>query len=164
MGTKYDPIPLVAQPGFLLTQSPLASKGQFTAGFGVRFRNNFPEKRAGFSALTMTALTGIPRGSFAWNDLTGREFVGVGTATNLYAIPDTNYVPMEITPAGLSPGNVYQTQLFGYGTGYYGRGAYGRSQPGQFIVGQPRIWSIGNFGRIGLFCPGGPGGIYSWDP
>lgn len=164
MGTKYDPIPLVAQPGFLLTQSPLASKGQFTGGFGVRFRNNFPEKRAGFLALTATPLAGIPRGSFAWNDLTGRELIGVGTASKLYAIPDTNYVPMDITPAGLVAGNIYQTQLSGWGTGYYGRGAWGRSQPGQFIIGQPRIWSMGNFGRIGLFCPGGPGGIYFWDP
>lgn len=120
MGMKYDPVPLVAQPGFLLTQSPLAAKGRFTGGFGVRFRNNFPEKRAGFSALSTTALNGIPRGSFAWNDLTGRELIGAGTSTNLYVIPDTNYVPMDITPAGLPAGSVYATQLSGYGTGFMG--------------------------------------------
>jgi hypothetical protein len=165
VGSKYDPIPLVAQPGFLLTQSPLASKGRFTGGFGVRFRNNFPEKRAGFSALTTTALAGgVPRGSFAWSDLTARALIGAGTANNLYVIPATNYVPIDITPAGLPPGNIYASQLVGYGTGYYGLGAYGQSQPGQFLTSAPRIWTIGNFGRIGLFCPGPLGGVYSWDP
>jgi hypothetical protein len=165
MGTKYDPIPLVASPGFLLTQSPLASKGRFTGGFGVRFRNSFAEKRGGFSALTTSPLAGgIPRGSFAWNDLTGRDLIGVGTASNLYVIPTTNYTPQDITPAGLPPGNPYGAQLFGYGVGYYGLGAYGQSQPGQSIASAARVWTMGNFGRVGLFCPGPAGRIYAWDP
>jgi hypothetical protein len=164
MGTKYDPIPLNFQPGFLLTESPLASTGRFTGGFGVRFRRNRAEKRGGFSALTTTPLNGIPRGAYSWNDLTQRELIGVGTASNLYAIPDTTFIPQDITPAGLLPGNVYAASLSGWGTGYWGLGTWGGSQPGQAISSPARVWTIGHFGRIGLFCPGPSGSIYSWDP
>ena len=160
---NQKPIPLAYQPGFLLTESPLSAAGRFTGGFGVRFRRNVPEKRQGFVALSKIPVHSIPRGSFAWNDLTTRELIGVGTSTNLYAIPDTDYVPIDITPAGLAIGLVDPETLSGYGTGYYGLGPYGEGGQGQFVTAPPRIWTIGNFGRVGLFCPNG-GTIYSWDP
>src|SRR5208282_1726762 len=98
MGTGSQPLPIIAQPGMFLGQSILVSKNRITAGSGIRFFKSFPEKRAGYQALTATAVFGIPRGSYAWSDLTGLDWIGVGTAYKLYAIRDDTWRLTDITP------------------------------------------------------------------
>lgn len=240
-------MPLAFPPGFLLTESPLAARGRYIGGTGVRFFKGKAEKRQGFQKLPMPILKGVPRGSFAWNDLTLRELIGVGTYLKLYAVSDVDYSVQDITPivqtvAGtnlfstlggsaivtvaittaflvqgqilnvsgatsfnnvnvngswpiasivdsghvtilmstiatasgsgggattiqieLLPGQQSSAGFTGWGIGPWGQGAWGSGIAGNFLSQQPRVWTIGNFGKIGIFSFNG-GGIYFWDP
>jgi len=252
MGTGTQPIPIVTtKQGMLLNQSLLASRGRVTAGFGIRFFNGFPEKRAGFIPLTTMPIFGIARGAFAWSDLTPREVIGVGTAYKLYYVDDADWSVHDITPlvqtvgpltnpfqtvagsatvtvntssltiqpatgqfidisgavsfanvtlagtyqvvtvpdpthvtitaatqatgsiAGggtavmlsseITPGLTDPGALAGFGTGGFGEGYFGVSTSGVGISAFARFWSVGHFGKIGLFAYNG-GGIFSWNP
>lgn len=251
MTQAAPPIPLDIPPGFVLSEAPLAAKGRYTGGFGIRFWRGRAQKRGGFSALTSTPLIGVPRGAGVWNDLTAKQFIGVGTAFKLYAINNADFNPLDITPVlvsatvdnpittnltnptsvqvhipahnaavgqyidisgandtggvpaavlngsypvasivdsnnvtftspiaataattgggtgvkvdvELAPGQVNAQFAFGWGSGPWGGGAWGTARQSSSLVFYPRIWSVQNFGKVGLFCPTG-GGIYAWD-
>ncbi len=93
------PIPIDVPPGMVMTQSPLSSRGRWTGGNWVRFWRGRPQKIGGYvNMIEPGSLIGIPRGCHQWNDLTARQLIAVGSSLKLNYIPDTDWVPIDITP------------------------------------------------------------------
>lgn len=93
-----DPLKLQLPPGFVRTESALTAMGRYVAGENVRFFRNLPQKIGGFVQIVATPVMGIVRTMWTWNDLTARQLLAVGTTLKLYAIPNTDFNPIDITP------------------------------------------------------------------
>src|SRR5437588_11417054 len=92
------PIPVEIPPGYVKVDSPLAEKGRYIDGFGVRFFRGKPQKIGGFIAMLTATLLGIVRGLKSWNDLTSQQWIAAGTTQKLYGVSNTSFTPKDITP------------------------------------------------------------------
>ena len=164
-----SPLAITLPPGTVRTDSPLAATGRYVDSDNVRWFRQRPQKLGGNASLLVdatgaTTTLGDPvRGMHTWDDLSGRQLLGAGTAAKLYAMSSTLYVPMDITPAGLAPGYVDPTRGDGWGAGPYGKGGYGTARATSSFLYDPRIWSLDNFGSLLLAVPA-DGNLYTWDP
>ena len=98
MGRRPKPLPLKLPPGVVKNQSPVASQGRWSDTQNVRFVNGQAQKWGGWQALNLTPLIGIARGSMTWGDGAYRQLIAVGTHIKLYAVPNTDFGPLDITP------------------------------------------------------------------
>lgn len=158
-----SPLAISLPPGVVKTDSLLAASGRYTDSDGVRFFKNKPQKIGGNTALTSVALGNPARGMHTWNDLTAQQWLAAGTANKLYAMSNSNYDLVDITPPGFSPGYVDPTYLYGWGAGPWGSGTWGTPRPTTNFLADPMIWSIDNFGKILMAAPA-DGSLYQWDP
>lgn len=249
MGT---PLPLEAPPGVLKYESALGSQGRYVDAQMVRFWRGKPEKMGGWTSWLAAGhtLVGEVDALFAWNDLTVRQWIAAGTEKKLYAIPDTDATPLDITPfaanfAGLAnpftttngsssvvvaitshnaaldqefiisgaaavgglslngawsvativdvdhitfvhtsaatsgatgggaavdvqfilaPGARDPAGGYGWNAGSWGQGAWGTARDFSSITVRPRVWSLQNYGKLLLACPGPGATLYSFDP
>jgi hypothetical protein len=132
------------QPGVDTTRSRTTMRGGFTESNLVRAREGLYEKHLGWHRIAPNPLSGVARGIHFWTDLSGVDWLAVGTNTSLYALQMTPYpmVQSNITPAGWQ-GGAADAVL---------------AQPNT-----PLIWSLDNFGQNLLGWPSG-GGMYVWTP
>lgn len=84
-------------PGLVLFESLLASEGRYIDGDKVRFVRGKPEKIGGWEQWSTSAMTGIARGGWTWNDLSATSWVAIGTHRRLYAFNQTGEAN-DITP------------------------------------------------------------------
>lgn len=241
------PITIALPPGYVEVDSPLATTGRYIGGDGIRFVRGKPEKIGGYIALTTMAMAGIIRDMHCWSDLTSRLLIAAGTSTKLYSTPNTDFVPIDITPqqstqvvsnpftttngsptvkvsipshdaevgqvintsgasavggltlngafpiasvidgnnvtitAGsnatsgatgggsvtisveLVPGISNPVAGLGWGVGPWSGGTWGTPRTSTTVEFLPRVWALGNFGKLLLAAPMG-GQIYQWDP
>lgn len=61
-------------------------QNRWDSAYNVEWQAGYPQKIAGWSAVSQTALTGIPRDVAVWRDHLGQARIGVGTSTHLYYI------------------------------------------------------------------------------
>lgn len=93
------PLQLDFPPGVVKTQSPRTAKARYDDTLNVRFWRGKPQKWGGWTALELDGLLrGIVRGSLTWSDGTTRELIGAGTSHRLYAISNSDFVRLDITP------------------------------------------------------------------
>ena len=93
-----QPIPLQFPPGVVKSQSALGAAGRYIDCDGIRFWQGKPQKLGGQVALTASPFIGYPRGMGAWNDLTGRQILSIGTVMKLYAVGNNDWQLIDITP------------------------------------------------------------------
>lgn len=87
-------------PGIVKEITEVAGEGRWIDGNNCRFVGGRPEKIGGWESLGIT-LDSTPRSMIAWQDLSGRSLIGVGTEAFLYLIfGDTAY---NITPLDSEP-------------------------------------------------------------
>jgi hypothetical protein len=91
-------LPVEIPPGYVKVDSPLAEKGRYIDGFGVRFFRGKPQKIGGFVAMLTAAMLGIIRGLKAWNDLSSQQWIAAGTTQKLYGVSNAGFTPQDITP------------------------------------------------------------------
>lgn len=94
---RPKPLPLDPPPGFVKTEADLTAAGRFVDGQWVRFSNRKAEKIGGWVRYTTTAFPGIARALHAWNDLTSRTWIAIGSTRKLMALGGTRD-PIDITP------------------------------------------------------------------
>ncbi len=93
------PLQLDFPPGVVKTQSARTAKARYDDTRNVRFWRGKPQKWGGWTALALDGLLrGIVRGALTWSDGTARELIGAGTSHRLYAISDSDFKRMDITP------------------------------------------------------------------
>lgn len=165
MASAGIPVPVDLPPGMVLVDSPLVSMQRYIDGDFVRFYRGRPEKIGGNLLLsTAGAMASAPRGVCAWNDLTAQQWIAAGTATKLYALSNTSFTPIDITPtSGFTPGGVNPTLGFGWGAGTWSAGTWGTPRTVSTFTQDPLFWSVANFGKLLLASPS-DGPLYVWDP
>lgn len=89
--------PLVIQPGIYTEASDRAALNRYKAGSNIRFFKGFAEKVKGWAKLISDAtFVGICRALLSWNDLTGQQWVALGTHLKLYLTEGAAF--FDITP------------------------------------------------------------------
>lgn len=92
-----DLSPLVIQPGIYTEASDRAALNRYKAGLNIRFFKGFAEKVKGWVKLISDAtFVGICRALLSWNDLTGQQWVALGTHLKLYLTEGSTF--FDITP------------------------------------------------------------------
>ncbi len=93
-----EPLKIDLPPGFVKTESSLASAGRYVDGDGIRFYDGKPQKIGGRVRLTASPMIGTARGIVAWNNQTSEQILGVGTSSKLYEINNFDFLLNDITP------------------------------------------------------------------
>lgn len=90
--------PINFEAGVWKDDSPLKAQGYFIDADKIRFVNDAPETIYGWELASDTALTGICRGAFTWQDNARSAWAAFGTHLRLYAM-DLDGSVTDITPA-----------------------------------------------------------------
>lgn len=90
--------PINFEPGVWKDDSPLKAQGYYINADKIRFVNGSPETIYGWELASTTALTGICRGAFTWQDNARSQYAAFGTHLRLYAM-DLDGAVFDITPA-----------------------------------------------------------------
>jgi hypothetical protein len=154
-------VPLQIPPGVYRNGTDMQAAGRWRDASLVRWTDGTMRPVAGWEA-RFDINDAVPRGMHAWRDLSNNRYIAAGMWDKLYAISQAGTVT-DITPAGLTTGNVAATQNLGYGGGLYGVGAYGtpRTDTGSFT--EATTWSLDNWGEELVACSNADGDLYAWD-
>jgi len=155
-------VPLTLPPGIYRNGTEFQQSNRWRDGNLVRWEDNSLRPIGGWRIRIEDAVTGISRGMLAWEDNTGDRWVAAGTANNLYIVKANDDIT-DITPAGLTAGNVDAEQNTGYGGGFYGTSFYGAPRPDEGLYGEATTWSLDNWGEYLVACNPEDGVLYEWD-
>lgn len=102
--------------------------------------------------------------------LSGNYTIASVSSATAYTITAASQATSGATGGGtptlqylLAPGRASATLLYGWGVGPYGSGTWGTPRSASTLYGQPRTWTLGNFGDQLIACPRGQG-IFLWIP
>ena len=84
------------RPGLNREGTDYANEGGWYDGDKIRFRSGFPEKIGGWSRLSNLQFLGLARAMWNWINLTGENYLGVGTNVKYYIEQGGAYY--DITP------------------------------------------------------------------
>lgn len=90
--------PINFEPGIYKDESPLKAQGYYIDADKIRFVNGLPETIYGWEKVSSTALTGLCRGAFTWQDNSRNAWAAFGTHLRWYAM-DLDGTFTDITPA-----------------------------------------------------------------
>lgn len=147
-------IKLQIQPGLKSNGTRYQAKNRWIWGTQMRFHEGDLLPIGGWQHLIdnitslPTNLTGIPRGTLAWQGLTGGAFLAFGTIEKLYAFIEALF---DITPVGFIAGSPNSTVTSGgsdYGDDAYNSLLYGvgTASAGDIVDGD--VWSLDVFGNF----------------
>ena len=129
----------------------------------IRFVRGRPEKLGGWQRVLFEVgdtLEGIARTIFG-GMIAGKGRTAIGTHSHLYSLIGSAL--SDITPVGLTAGNVDEIFGEGYGMGKYGVGLYGVASVSDTARRFPRAWHLDRFGDYIIGTPGNGSGLYEWD-
>lgn len=156
-------VELTLPPGVHRHGTDMGSENRWRDVNLVRWRDGSMRPVGGWvERLPEASLAAPARGAHAWVNNLGDRFLALGTFEKLHIISnDTDLT--DITPAGLSAGNVDAAANYGYGGGAYGAEAYGvRRVTSSGTLLPPTNWSLDNWGENLVACSDGDTGIYEW--
>lgn len=154
-------IPLNIPAGLYRNGTDLQSAGRWRDASLVRWQDNSLRPIGGWRSRIASAFTYAPRGMFAWEDLSGDRRVAAGDYATLYAISASGTVT-DITPAGLTSGNLSATVNTGFGGGFFGAGFFGTPRPDSGNYSEATTWSLDNWGEYLVACSSSDGVLYEW--
>jgi hypothetical protein len=136
------------------------SSGRWREGNFIRWQNGSVRPIGGWTTRKASATASTPRGAVAWKDHSGDAHIAAGTYNKLYAI-NQGSVATDITPAGLTAGNVDAPVNYGFGAQTFGLGRYGTPRDGS-VPTPVTTWSLDTFGQYLIACSSSDGKIYEW--
>lgn len=143
-------------PAIVSDETNFSAQGVFVDGSNVRPRGERMETIGGWTEAYASPVTGVCRNVISWLDRSTLSNIAFGTHSKLMVLKSG--VLSDITPTGLSTGNISRVGGFGYGRGGYGTGGYGG---GALAETYPRTWAFDNWGPYLIANPRGKG-IYVW--
>lgn len=125
--SKLSPLPIVAPPGVVLTETGRVAEGRWTASRNIRFVKGLPQKIGGWEQAFTEPTDGTPRAMHAWRDNDSVQYIAVGTYKKLY-VYDADLAQNDITPfrdegsltnpfSTTSGSNVVEVEDAGHGLG-----------------------------------------------
>lgn len=181
-------VPIQPPNGLMLNGTEYDAQGRYRLANLVRFFRGSPEPVGGWTRLPLAwedsdnithqldRLNGVCRGIFSWRDNNENRWMVIGTTQALYLFDGS--VIIDITPAGLLPGDENANYGSGYGAYFYsedhddpdthtgGTAAYSTERPAAItsLVQEPGAWTFDTWGENLVACPNWDGKIYTWAP
>ena len=147
-------------PGVFRNGTDYESSGRWRDASLVRWQNNSLRPVGGWELREASATTEPPRGAVTWVDNSGDIHYAMGTASKLFTSNAGNTI-VDITPAGLTTGNVDAQENLAFGGSFYGTAYYGVARPSG-IPQECTTWSLDNWGEYLIACSTDDGKVYEW--
>lgn len=99
------------------------------------------------------------------------QFSARNATATYFDVMTNSFSTSSVTAAGgsstifyteISPGNLNETAIQGYGAGLYGAGLYGTALLSPSGRALPRIWFVDRYANTFIMTPGNQGGLYQW--
>lgn len=155
-------LPVEIPPGMYRKGTRYQTRGRWYDGNLVRWHEGRMRPIGGWVRISTSTVTGIPRALHAWRTNSDIPYLGIGTASKLYASDGGSFI--DITPAGFVTGSDTSLVGVGYGAKTYGSSTYGTARSGGgSLVSEASLWSLDNWGERLVACASSDGKIYEWD-
>jgi hypothetical protein len=115
----------------------------------------------GWTTRKASAFASAPRAMLSWLDNSSDSYLAGGTYNKLYYVNPSHTV-YDITPSGLTSGNLNASLNLGYGGGFYGYGNWGNAPTSSGIYQEATTWSLDTWGEYLMACSSKDGKIYEW--
>jgi len=154
-------IPLQLPPGVYRNGTDFESSNRWRDANLVRWNDGSLRPVGGWNTRKTSATASVPRGLHAWVDNSNGSALVVGTHNKLIYVNASSALS-DITPSGLTSGDVDATINIAYGGGFWGLGFYGITRPSTGIYQEATTWALDNWGEYLLACSSKDGKIYEW--
>ena len=154
-------IPLDIPPGARRIGTDIQASGRWRDMNLVRWREGTIRPVGGWRVRANNAFSSLPRALHVWQDNSADHHVAAGAFDALYHVSPSNTV-VDITPVGLTSGNLDAVVNTGYGGGFYGLSFYGTERQDAGSFSEATTWSLDNFGQYLVACSTADGKLYEW--
>jgi len=154
-------IPLELPPGIHRNGTDFESSNRWRDASLVRWHEGSLRPVGGWTSRKTSAFADAPRALISWFDNSSNSKLAGGSYNKLIYITPAHALH-DITPAGLTSGDLHGSLNEGYGGGYYGVGAYGVAPISTGIYEEATTWALDTWGQYLLACSSKDGKIYEW--
>jgi len=154
-------IPLQLPPGVHRNGTDFESSNRWRDANLVRWNDGSMRPVGGWDTRKASATASVPRALHAWVDNSNASAMVAGTHDKLIYINASGTLS-DITPSGLTSGDVDATINTAYGGGFWGLGFYGTTRPSTGVYSEATTWALDNWGQYLLACSSKDGKIYEW--
>ena len=154
-------IPLDIPPGQYRNGTDFQSSNRWRDASLVRWQDGSMRPVGGWTIRKANAFAAAPRAMLSWLDNSNDTYLAGATYNKLYYVNPSHTV-YDITPSGLTSGNLNASLNLGYGGGFYGYGNWSTAPTSSGIYQEATTWSLDTFGQYLLACSSKDGKIYEW--
>ena len=154
-------IPLQLPPGIHRNGTDFESSNRWRDASLIRWHDGSLRPVGGWTSRKTSAFADAPRALISWFDNSNNSYLAGGSYNKLIYI-NPSHTLYDITPSGLTSGDLHGSLNQGYGGGYYNIGAYGVAPISTGIYAEATTWSLDTWGEYLLACSSKDGKIYEW--
>jgi hypothetical protein len=154
-------IPLQLPPGVYRNGTDFESSNRWRDANLVRWNDGSMRPVGGWDTRKASATASVPRGLHAWVDNSNGSALAIGTHNKLIYCNASGTIS-DITPSGLTSGDVNAVVNVAFGGGYWGTGMYGITRTSTGVYQEATTWALDNWGQYLLACSSKDGKIYEW--
>ena len=154
-------IPLQLPPGQYRNGTDFEASNRWRDASLVRWLDGSLRPVGGWTSRKTSAFAAAPRAMLTWLDNSSDSYLAGGTYNKLYYVNPSQTV-YDITPSGLTAGNLNGALNVGFGGGFYGYTNYGRAPTSSGIYAEATTWSLDTWGEYLMACSSKDGKIYEW--
>ena len=154
-------IPLQLPPGQYRNGTDFDASNRWRDASLVRWLDGSLRPVGGWTSRKTSAFASAPRAMLTWLDNSSDSYLAGGTYNKLYYVNPSQTV-YDITPSGLTEGNLNGALNVGFGGGFYGYTNYGRAPTSSGIYAEATTWSLDTWGEYLMACSSKDGKIYEW--
>ena len=154
-------IPLDIPPGQYRNGTDFQATNRWRDASLVRWHDGSMRPVGGWTTRKASAFAAAPRAMLSWLDNSNDSYLAGGTFNKLYYVNPSNTV-YDITPSGLTSGNLNGSLNLGYGGGFYGYGNWSTAPTSSGIYQEATTWSLDTWGEYLIACSSKDGKIYEW--
>lgn len=154
-------IPLDIPPGQYRNGTDFQASNRWRDASLVRWHDGSMRPVGGWTTRKASAFASAPRAMLSWLDNSSDSYLASGTYNKLYYVNPSNTV-YDITPSGLTAGDLNGSLNLGYGGGFYGYGNWSTAPTSSGVYQEATTWSLDTWGEYLMACSSKDGKIYEW--
>lgn len=154
-------IPLALPQGIKKNGTDFECSNRWIDSSLVRWQGGSLRPVGGWSTRVSNAYSNPSRAMVSWVDNTGDSHIASGTADKLYHT-NASGTTVDITPTGLTAGDVDASINTAYSGSFYSTGSYGVSRPNTGVYQEVTTWSLDTWGEYLVACSSADGKLYEW--
>ena len=154
-------IPLDIPPGQYRNGTDFQASNRWRDASLVRWHDGSMRPVGGWTTRKASAFASAPRAMISFLDNSSDEYLVGATYNKLYYVNPSHTV-YDITPSGLTSGNLNGALNLGYGGGFYGAGNWGSAPTSSGVYDEATTWSLDTWGEYLMACSSKDGKIYEW--